>query len=104
MNWKIASILVLFFLVSSYATSAPKEAKGKPKMQFMGAYDAGQEGVSIYKMFDPTEDVVCYLLMPETAGRKKGEDGKFIYDGNSIGSISCVKVKFQGTQIPEGVK
>ena len=65
----------------------------KPKMQFMGAYDAGQAGANIYKMFDPTEDVVCYILMPETAGRRAVEGGKWIYDGNNIGSISCLKVK-----------
>ena len=70
-----------------------KKAADKPKMQFMGAYDAGQAGASIYKMFDPTEDVVCYILMPETAGRKAVEGGKWIYDGNSVGSISCLKVK-----------
>jgi hypothetical protein len=60
----------------------------------MGAYDAGQPGVSIYKMFDPTDEVVCYVLMPEVVGRKQIDSGKYIYDGNTIGSISCVKVRY----------
>lgn len=70
-----------------------QEAVKKPQMQFMGAYDAGQAGVSIYKMFDQTEDVVCYILMPDVASRKPVEGGKWVYDGNSVGSISCLKVK-----------
>ncbi|MEN9482119.1 MAG: hypothetical protein RLZZ298_3514 [Pseudomonadota bacterium] len=82
-------LLALPFQVFSQENKPPE----KPKMQFMGAYDAGQPGVNIYKMFDPTEDVVCYILMPEVAGRKPVDGGKWIYDGNSVGSISCLKVK-----------
>jgi len=81
--------LALFLLGAAHA----QEQQKKPQMQFMGAYDAGQPGVSIYKMFDPTEDVVCYILMPEVVGRKPVDGGKWIYDGNSVGSISCLKVK-----------
>ena len=44
-------------------------------------------------MFDPTEDVDCYILMPEVAGKRRVDGGKWIYEGNSIGSISCLKVK-----------
>lgn len=67
----------------------------KPKMTYMGAYDSGQAGVSIHKLFDPTEDVVCYVLMPDQAGRREGVGGGWIYDGNSVGSMSCVKVRMQ---------
>jgi hypothetical protein len=87
----IAALVSLFFFANVQAQD--KKAAEKPRMQFMGAYDAGQAGANIYKMFDPTEDVVCYILMPETAGRKAVEGGKWIYDGNNIGSISCLKVK-----------
>ena len=59
----------------------------------MGAYDAGQAGVNIYKMFDPTEDVVCYIMSPEVVSRKPVDGGKWLYDANSIGAISCVKVR-----------
>ena len=72
----------------------PQKSAEKPKMQFMGAYDGGQPGVSIYKLFDPTDDVVCYVLTPEIAGRKQ-QDGVWIYEGNSAGSISCLKVRVQ---------
>ena len=85
------------------AFSQEKKPAEKPKMQFMGAYDAGQPGVNIYKMFDPTEDVVCYILMPEVAGRKPVEGGKWIYDGNSVGSISCLKVKLPVVPLPPPV-
>lgn len=78
-------ISLLFIALSCPAFAQDRKVAEKPKMQFMGAYDAGQAGVSIYKMFDPTEDVVCYILMPETAGRKAVEGGKWIYDGNSVG-------------------
>lgn len=87
-------LIALMILISScHVLAQDKKAADKPRMQFMGAYDAGQAGANIYKMFDPTEDVVCYILMPETAGRKAVEGGKWIYDGNNIGSISCLKVK-----------
>lgn len=73
-------------------------------MIFMGAYDSGQPGANIYKMFDPTEDVVCYILMPEVAGRKQIDTGKWIYDGNTVGSISCLKTKVQVTPIPSATQ
>ena len=90
---------------ASTTASAPNNtgsasAAAKPKMTFMGAYDAGQPGVNIYKMFDPTEDVVCYVLMPEVVGRRQVEQDRWIYDGNSVGSISCLKVKLPVVTIP----
>jgi hypothetical protein len=86
-------IALMILSTSCHILAQDKKVAEKPRMQFMGAYDAGQAGANIYKMFDPTEDVVCYILMPETAGRKAVEGGKWIYDGNNIGSISCLKVK-----------
>jgi hypothetical protein len=86
-------IAVLLAALAAFGAVNAQENVKKPQMQFMGAYDAGQPGVSIYKMFDPTEDVVCYILMPEVVGRKPADGGKWIYDGNSVGSISCLKVK-----------
>ena len=41
-------------------------------------------------MLDASDDVICYVLMPEHAS-KKVVDGKMMYEGNSVGSISCVK-------------
>jgi hypothetical protein len=86
-------ITLMILSASSHIYAQDKKVTEKPKMQFMGAYDAGQAGANIYKMFDPTEDVVCYILTPEIAGRRAIEGGKWIYDGNNIGSISCLKVK-----------
>ncbi len=79
--------------ISVNALAQDKKIAEKPKMQFMGAYDAGQPGVNIYKMFDPTEDVVCYIMTPEIVARKEVQAGKWVYEGNNIGSISCLKVK-----------
>ena len=87
-------LIGLMLVSTSLAVIAQdKKLAEKPKMQFMGAYDAGQPGVNIYKMFDPTEDVVCYIMTPETVTRKEVQAGKWVYEGNNIGSISCLKVK-----------
>lgn len=86
-------ILLALFGFSWACVAQEKQAAEKPKMQYMGVYDAGQSGVSIYKMFDPTEDVVCYIMTPDLVGRKPIDGGKWIYDANSIGAISCVKVR-----------
>lgn len=86
-------IALMILGISFGAFAQDKKPAEKPKMQFMGAYDAGQAGASIYKMFDPTEDVVCYILAPEIASRKAVGGDKWIYDGNSVGSLSCLKVK-----------
>ena len=97
MNRTQALFALLFFsgigLVQAQAPAQAQKPAEKPKMQFMGAYDGGQPGVSIYKLFDPTDDVVCYVLTPEIAGRKQNEAGVWLYEGNSAGSISCLKVK-----------
>jgi len=90
---KHSLIALIIFSASCYVFAQDKKSAEKPKMQFMGAYDAGQPGVNIYKMFDPTEDVVCYIMTPETVTRKEVQAGKWVYEGNNIGSISCLKVK-----------
>ena len=86
-------VLLILFGLSCAVLAQEKQSAEKPKMQYMGAYDAGQAGVNIYKMFDPTEDVVCYIMTPEVVSRKPVDGGKWLYDANSIGSISCVKVR-----------
>jgi hypothetical protein len=62
----------------------------KAQMRFLGVFEAGHRDVGIYKMLDASDDVICYVLMPEHAS-KKVVDGKMMYEGNSVGSISCVK-------------
>lgn len=85
--------------VAPPAAQAPQDAGAaminppiqRPRMMVLGVFDAGQPGVGIFKMFDPSDHVLCYALMPEVAGRKVV--GKsIVYDGNSIGSISCVVI------------
>lgn len=63
----------------------------RPKMVYLGAFDAGQPGVGIYKVYDPSDRVLCYILMPEVASRRVVGQA-FIYDGNTIGSLSCVTI------------
>ena len=64
----------------------------KAKMRFIGVFDAGFKDVSIYKMVDSSDDVICYILMPENASSKT-VDSKLIYEGNGVGSISCLRGK-----------
>lgn len=83
---KLLYLLTAFSVLNGYAF-----AEGA-KMDYLGMFDAGQQGVSIYKMFDKSDNVICYILMPEVAGRRPADiPSKWIYEGNTIGSISCVK-------------
>ena len=61
-------------------------------MKFLGAFDAGLPNVSIIKLLDPTDDVLCYVLMPDNAIRKQVDKEKWVYESNNVGSISCLKV------------
>ena len=71
------------------AAAAPAPQQPKPKMVYLGTFDAGQPGVGIFKVYDPTDRVLCYILMPEVASRRVVGQA-FIYEGNTIGSLSCV--------------
>lgn len=90
--YKKILILVLSSIFSLCAFAQEKKQPEKPKMKFLGAFDAGQVGVSIYKLFDQSDNVVCYVLAPDAASRKQTPEG-LIYDSNSVGSISCLMVK-----------
>ncbi len=68
-----------------------QQATLRKKMTVVDVYDAGQPQTIILKLFDPGTDVVCYVLMPEQAARKQ-IGGNWVYDGNAVGSISCVPV------------
>ena len=59
-------------------------------MQLFGKFEAGQPDVSIFKLYDPSDDVICYALMPDNVVSQKTPKG-FTYDGNTVGSISCLK-------------
>jgi hypothetical protein len=84
-------LLVISFLITSENLLAQNSApEKKASMVYVGAFEAGQPGASIYKLYDVSDDVICYILMPDTASRKQVE-GKWVYDSNSLGSLSCLK-------------
>lgn len=88
---KILSLsLLIFFTTSSFSQNKPPTSPTKAQMTYMGTFDAGQPGVGIFKMFDPTDGIVCYIMTPENVVNKI-IDNKITYEANSIGSISCVK-------------
>lgn len=90
---KIASLLIVatLFSVNAYSQQKKQPEKEKPKMVFLGEFDAGQPDAGIYKLFDPTDEVICYVLMPHRVNRRE-IGGAWAYEANSLGSISCVKV------------
>ncbi len=98
-TWKILLTTLLISLTLTFPAHAQKKAKNKtplqttaPRMQYMGKFDAGVPNAGIYKMYDASDDVVCYILMPDLPVTKKIPQG-IMYEGNSIGSISCLKVR-----------
>lgn len=80
------------FVFSTSICSAQNSQEKKPLMKFLGAFDAGLPNASIIKLLDPTDDVLCYVLMPDNAIRKQVDKEKWVYESNNVGSISCLKV------------
>lgn len=69
------------------------EQKSLPRMQYLGKFSIGAPEAGVYKLYDNTEDIVCYILMPDIQQTQLGEAG-ITYSGNSLGSISCVKIHY----------
>jgi hypothetical protein len=89
---KILSLLLLIILIdTSFSQTTTTPPNTKARMTYMGTFDAGQPNVGIFKMYDPTDGVVCYIMTPENVV-SKNINNKITYEGNSIGSISCVKI------------
>jgi hypothetical protein len=84
--------LFFIFVFATSICSAQNSQEKKPVMKFLGAFDAGLPNVSIIKLLDTTDDVVCYVLMPDNAIRKQVDKEKWVYESNNVGSISCLKV------------
>ena len=78
------------WLISSSIFAQSSNPAQKAQMQYIATFEAGQPGAGIYKLYDVSDDVICYVLMPDTASRKQ-VDGKWVYDSNSLGSLSCLK-------------
>ena len=96
---KLTPIMASVFLSAlSYNISAQQNSgqtgipQQKPKMIFLGEFDAGQPNAGIYKMYDPSDQVLCYILMPEVSNRKQAGN-LWTYEANTLGSLSCVKVQ-----------
>lgn len=66
-------------------------AQTRKSLKLVEVFDAGQPQTIILKLYDDKADVLCYVLMPELAARKQ-INSNWIYDANTIGSISCVKL------------
>lgn len=81
-------ITPLFFLLISMNANA-QSVNSLQRMILSGVFDAGQPGAVIIKLYDEHEDIFCYVLMPENAVKRQ-LNGVLTYDGNNIGSISCV--------------
>jgi hypothetical protein len=73
-------------------TPSEKNKTQKAKMRFVGTFESGYEDAGIYKMVDESDGVICYVLMPDNSSNRIVE-GKLIYEGNNVGSISCVKAR-----------
>lgn len=66
-----------------------------PRMKPMGKFSAGVPNAGGYKLFDETDNIVCYVLMPNSLETKREGGGELTYNGNNIGSISCVRIDIQ---------
>ena len=99
---KLSEILLgaFAFIVSSITFAQNTQSAQKAQMRYVATFEAGQPSASIYKLYDASEDVICYILMPDTAIKKQLE-GKLVYEGNTLGSLSCLKAN---SSIPSSVK
>lgn len=86
------ALIPVFGVVVSSIASGQQGANQIPQMQFQGVYATGHKDFNIYKMFDPLEDVLCYIMMPTLASKTDTPTGQIIYDSNTIGALSCFKI------------
>lgn len=81
----LISLFTVLLIISGVATAQTRKG-----LKLVEVFDAGQPQTIILKLYDDKSDVLCYVLMPELAARKQ-INSNWIYDANTIGSISCVK-------------
>ena len=81
----IVSLFTILVVTSGIATAQTRKG-----LKLVEVFDAGQPQTIILKLYDDKADVLCYVLMPELASRKE-VNSNWIYDANTIGSISCLK-------------
>lgn len=95
---KVKSLILVLILTLADSCIAQSSLRPQEQMQFLGAYNAGQPDVNIYKMYDKVEDVLCYVMMPTYAQRRQLENGQIVYEANTVGALSCMKAKLLPVQ------
>ena len=89
MFWNFLGGVIFIPLFLYPITSYSQQSTGLQKFSLINVFDSGQPGAVIIKLYDDNEDIFCYVLMPENAVKRQ-INGVWVYDGNNIGSISCV--------------
>ena len=87
---KISFYLLALGAILFASYSWGQSSTQKAQMRYVATFESGQPNASIYKQYDASDDVICYILMPDSA-IKKQLDGKLVYEGNNLGSLSCLK-------------
>jgi hypothetical protein len=80
-------VLVIVTAVSALSYAANEK---NFLFQFVGKTRGGFEGSEIVKLYDPGEGVTCYILSPGNV-RTSGIGSSRTFEGNNVGSISCLK-------------
>jgi hypothetical protein len=88
-NYFFWILFFFLFITNSFAQNKSQPIE-KAQMRYVDSFEAGQPNAAIFKLYDASDDVICYILMPENA-TKKQVDGKFVYEANTVGSLSCLK-------------
>lgn len=95
---KICCAMISLAFIAATGPAHGQERVQPKRMMLIEAFDAGQPNAVILKLFDPAAEVYCYVLMPEKAARKQVEGG-WVFEGNSVGSISCVDRRTMPTRV-----
>ena len=80
---KLHGCFTLLLLLSTLTLANNKDSKEaketkKPVMKFFGAFDAGLPNVSIIKLSDPTDEVLCCVHIPDHTSRRQVDKEKWV--------------------------
>lgn len=78
-------------LVAAGIACLPLMVVAAPGIQQTSSYKVGDD-TYINKYLDLNEGVVCYVLKPVALHYSQDLAGNRGYDGNSVGSLSCLKI------------
>ena len=79
---------ILFMILATTSITSIASDKTLPLLK---SWQGPFENTGIFKYADYDEGVACYVLAPKRVKNSLGTNG-VVYEGNNIGSISCVKV------------